>query len=286
MDSRGELVTVDTPTQHVTWGAHHGITQRHWGVFRRYAESSRVYLLIRGAPPAAIPWIERVFPPRPYELAFLDVEPGSGLLLAQREAQRVRVFAHGHYVLTSAVDAALPERAEVGGAAGVVARASPGGGTVGPFLGVNPRQAPLGVLFRDPWARAGVVVDRRTHRPFTAPYELLAVLGEDDEFHQLQAVGAAAKAAAPLGWRRGSDSGAAVPFVALVRQDLNGLIEGERVLDGTRPRPPGPGTSGGGAAGRGGMEELLVFRPDGLVSLLRTRSGGWSRVAVRTVVAG
>jgi hypothetical protein len=280
---------VDTPIQHVTWAPHHGMAQRHWEVLRRYAGSRRVYLLLRGAPPAAIPWIERAFPPRPYELGFLDVDPASGLLLAEWEAHRVRVFAHGHYVLTP-VNAELAHGAASGGAAVDVAidpaGAAPGRGPpLNPFLAVNPRQAPLPVVFRERWARAGVVVDRRSQRPFTGAYDLLAVVGEGDGFHQPQSVGTAANAAAPLGWRRSSASGGATRFLAVVRHDLNRLIEGERVLDGTRGQPPGRGPSTAAASGTSPLENLLVFGPDGAVGLLRVPCGGWSRLQVRTVVA-
>jgi hypothetical protein len=282
------LLAEDTPVQQITWAATHGIAQRHWDVFRRYAELSHVYLLMRAGQPAAIPWIERAFPPRPYELGFLEVDPTVGLLLARGGARRVRVFAHGHYVLTPAVGVVLASgRAAAETAAEAIpGDASGGEGIVGgPFLGLNPRQPPLRVLFRERWAQAGVVVDRRTHRPFTAGYDLLAVLGEGDEFHRLQNVGAAASGAAPLGWRLGPGNDASTRFLTLVRQDLNRKLEGERVLDGTRGDAPGPGSSTGEVSRAASLETIVVFRPDGAVGLLRTPPGGWARLGVERVMA-
>jgi hypothetical protein len=255
---------MDTSVQQVTWTPRYGVAQRHWDGFRRYAGLAHVYLLIRTGPAAAIPWIERGFPARPTDLAFLDIDDDLGLVVVRRDAQRDRVFAHCHYVLTPA--------------------SAPGGVSEGSFIGVNPRQPPLRVVFRERWARPGVVIDRRAHRPFTAGYDLLAVLGEGDEFHHFQTLGSAVAAAAPLGWIRGADPDRSTRFVDQVRQDLNGLVPGDRVLDGTRTPPRGPGPARSPTAGTDAYEQILVFRPDGGVGLLRAARGAWAGLEVRGLI--
>jgi hypothetical protein len=257
---------MDTPVQQVTWAARYGIAQRDWEAFSRYAGANHVYLLLRGGPAAAIPWIERGFPARPSGLSTLDVDGDLGLLVARGETQRHRVFAHCHYVLMPAV----PPRAQAHG---------------GQFIGVNPRQPPLRVTFRERWARAGVVIDRRAHRPFTAGYELVAVIGEGDEFHHFQTLGSAVGAAAPLGWRRGPDPDRSTRFVDQVRQDLNGLLGSERVLDGTRGQARGPSSAGSAGSSADVHDQIVIFRPDGGVGLLRSPAGAWSRLEVRVLVA-
>lgn len=256
---------MDTPVQQVTWTPRYGLAQPHWDTVRRYAGVAHVYLLMRTGPAAAIPWIERGFPARPPDLGFLDIDADLGLVVVRWDAQRDRVFAHCHYVLTPA-----PSR---------------GDASDGSFIGVNPRQPPLRFVFRERWARPGVVIDRRAHRPFTAGYDLLAVLGEGDEFHHFQTLGSAVAAAAPLGWQRGSNPDRSTRFVDQVRQDLNGLIPGDRVLDGTRPPTRGPGLGTSPTARADGYDQILVFRPDGGVGLLRAARGAWAGLEVRGLMA-
>jgi hypothetical protein len=112
----------------------------------------------------------------------------------------------------------------------------------------------------------------------TAGYELVAVLGEDDQFHHLQTLGSMATAAA-LGWRRGGDAERSTRFVSRVRLDLNGLIEGHRVLERTLQ---GPASASGGSAqpGAGAHDRVLVFRPDGGVGVLRSTAGTWAQMKV------
>jgi hypothetical protein len=249
---------MDTPVQQVTWAARYGIAQRHWDIIRRYAADRHVYVLIRAGLSTAIPWIERGFPTRPPDLAFLGLEPALGLVVAAGDAERDRVFAHGHYVLTSVAVA--------------------GSGAGGPFIGVNPRQPPLGAIFREAWARDGVVIDRRAHRPFTAGYELLAVLGEGDEFHHDQTLESANSAAPPLGWRRGDDPTRGARFVDLVRQELNGVVEAGRVVDATDPHA-------GAGKGAPGQDRVVVFRPDGRVAMVTAPARAWARMQVGGLMA-
>jgi hypothetical protein len=155
------------PTQ---WNAEYGIARMHWKDLEDVASLKEHILILRGGKAATIPFIEKNFPGKPPELKFLKINKVSGLLetAPQDVGQWAQVFHAGHLVLAMAKERKKSAR--------LVA--------VGPVrpgpIGHGPREefeVPYG---GEPWAKPGLVIDRKTLLPFTSDYDLGAVIDAAD----------------------------------------------------------------------------------------------------------
>jgi len=216
---------MDTPMKKVSWSPHYGIAARHWTRLAAYAAQKQLFLFVRGGKASAIPWIEHGFPGKPMELGFLKVEERTGLLWAVTSDARQRVFDAQHYVLQ-----------RVGGGYRAVGRA----GTP-----TNLR------TYFEPWAGAGVVVERQSGLPFTSDYDLAAVI-PSAQFDYIQDV-----AGFMLGKSRTSQN------AEKVRADLN------REFGSTRFRH-GPQALYDQKLGHGDDELIIAFCANGDVFAFRT----------------
>ena len=213
-----------TPLEKVQWSAQYGIALRHWTRFASCAERNRLFLFVRGGKPTAIPWIELGFPGKPMELGFLKVEPRTGLLWATSAAERTRVFGTGNLVLDRVASALR---------------------AVGPSGPAGPR------VYTQPWAGAGVVIERQYGLPFTSDYDLAAVIPLDD-FDYIQDV-----AGVLIGKSRTSG------LAERVRAELNREFGSARLLHG-------PQALYDQQLGHGPDERIIAFCPDGDVYAFRT----------------
>lgn len=216
------------------WEPRYGITRWHWSRISEYAASEGLYLLIRSGKESALRWIEADFPGKPMELGFLKVDAQLGLLVATDPDRVQRVYAAGHYVLA-------PQSPPMGG-----------------FVASNPARGPLGRVFRQGWARAGVVIDRQTQLPFTSDYDLAAIIGASGHFNAFGTMGSMAPGLP------GTTMAGKHHFTNLYteahRHRLNALLGSKRFLHGTQVQYFDDSTSNTFA--NSGHETILAFHPD------------------------
>lgn len=232
--------------QEVAWSPRYGIAHGHWVALCAYAAERQMHLLVRGGKEAAIPWIRQQYPGKPMDLGFLKVDPELGLLIAP-EAERPKVFALGHYVLTTS-----------GGAGNYVAVRSRG-----PHREQLPRTFSESELRHASGRSArleldGVVVDALTKLPFTSDYDLAAIVGAGERFNYYGTFGS--MSAEVVGAGPGEKRDITNLYIEQVRSELNHRV-GRRFLHGSNVQYHGEDVIGTSFGTRPG-EEIVVFSAD------------------------
>jgi hypothetical protein len=190
------------------WREDHGITHAHWEIFSSYAFAKDYYVFIRGGKAKAIKWIDLGFPGKPMELAFLKVDPDLGLLKVKEPLHYARVYALGHSVV---------KEKDLGSTRELVA-----------FLHDQGRPLAHG---SSEWAKAGVVIDQASGKPFTSDYDLWSVV-DARRFDYMATIGSDPLLGHPAGGR-GKTSHTSW-LVEEVRTELNAVLEGKRFLHGSQ----------------------------------------------------
>lgn len=199
-----------TTCREARWDPRYGIARRHWRIFSDYARARGLYLFLRGGKEAAIRFIERGFPGKPLELSFLKVDPRRGLLFARTDGERTEVYRRGHLVLRPG-----PARTRTG---------------LLPFDAGGPRHA---LRVHGDWAEEDLVIERGSLKPFTCDYDLGAVVSALDwDYESTFASWATPAGAAGLSSRTS-------PFTESVRNELNRLMESERIRHGSEAQYSG-----------------------------------------------
>lgn len=249
----------------ILYDRRYGIARAHWADIQEVSRETSQIILIRGGKPATIPWIEKNYPGKPMELGFAKVSRSLGLLMVSDDESKNQVFRAGHYVLEFAQtkgmgNPVLKELVPVRG------------------LGAGRRIMPNVSFVQGTTAAAqvGVVIDSVSGQPFTSDYDVAAIVDGSDFRWGRTFLSVVPDHAADGGkWNRTNRhiDGILAKLNEKMRQHRYGAEVGKpRFLHGTQAH-----YNGNPAAG---SEDLIVFFPSGIVSVIRNRDSFMARTRI------
>jgi hypothetical protein len=250
-----------------------GFTLGDWTVLKAAAVDNNTVLFFRSGKEAALPWIEKRFPPKPLTLK-VKVDREIGLLLAKDPSDKADVGRAGHWVLRKSSRSI--------------------GGAFEAYNPSSPRDAVVSI--DDDWAREDLVVHSQSRLPITSDYDLAAIVPQSGPYRFLPAGMTAGKAAAPGSLERPAAAGKAGlteeilkkklaeisdprfgfsnPWVDQMTAELNRRLGDQRLMHGPQAlyAPPQMSNSKGPALfdaqlANGSNETLIAFCPDNTVHL-------------------